>query len=114
MTAAQDPLVDDLREALSPQAEPEQLDAFHFARGILPAFELVRALFSQSPVDTCSKLMLLFELSPAGGRSTIERIHSLAPYFDRDRVDALVRSLKDGGWFELRAIDHSYALSALG
>lgn len=71
--------------------------------GILPAFRLVRSLFSQNELDTCLKLILLHEVLRAGGRSTLERIRSLTRFLDPDRVDGLVRSLREGGWLELRS-----------
>lgn len=95
-------------------AAPEGLDAFRFARGLVPAFGLVRALFSQSELDTVLKGMILFELSRTGGRSTLERIRALAGFLPADRVDALVRSLYQGGWLELRDADRSYALHPVG
>lgn len=95
-------------------AAPESLDAFRFARGLVPAFGLVRALFSQSELDTVLKGMILFELSRSGGRHTLERIRSLASFLPAERVDALVRSLYQGGWLELRDADRSYALHPVG
>lgn len=95
-------------------AAPESLDGYRFASGLLPAFSLVRALFSQSELDTVLKAMILFELSRAGGRFTLERIRSLAAFLPADRVDALVRSLREGGWLELRDSDRSYALDPMG
>lgn len=95
-------------------AAPESLDAYRFAAGLLPAFGLVRALFSQSELDTVLKAMILFELSRAGGRFTLERIRSLAAFLPGERVDALVRSLREGGWLELRDADRSYALDPVG
>ena len=88
-------------------AAPESLDGYRFASGLLPAFSLIRALFSLNELDTVLKAMILFELSRAGGRFTLERIRSLAAFLPGDRVDALVRSLRDGGWLELRDSDRS-------
>jgi len=94
--------------------EPSRLEGFGFATRILPTFSLIRALFSRDEVDTCLKLMLLFELTRTEGRSNIERIRALNRYLDAERIDALVASLKTGGWLELRAVDHTYSVSPLG
>lgn len=107
-------ITDAVAEALISDVEPERLDAFTFALGILPAFRLVRSLFSQNEADTCLKLMLLYELSRAAGRHSLERIRRLVGYLDPERVDALVRSLYQGEWLELRASDSTYALRPEG
>ncbi len=107
-------LRDTLSQALVGDVDPERLEAFRFAAGILPVFELIRALFSQNELDTCLKLMVLHELSRAGGRSTMERIRAMAAFLDPGRVDGLVRSLKDGGWLELRGADNTYVPSLVG
>ncbi|MFO0750336.1 MAG: hypothetical protein U1F43_32400 [Myxococcota bacterium] len=108
------PLEDEVSQALVGDVDPAGLDAFRFARAILPVFPLVRALFSQNELDTCLKLMLLHELSRAGGRSSLERIRALAGFLDPERVDGLVRSLRDGGWLELRASDNTYGVALVG
>jgi hypothetical protein len=95
-------------------AAPESLEGFRFAAGLLPALGLVRSLFSQTELDTVLKAMILFELSRARGRFNIDRIRSLASFLPSDRVDALVRALRDGGWLELRDSDRSYALDPVG
>lgn len=104
----------DISEALVGDVAPAQLDGYRFAQSILPAFGLIKALFSQNRLDTCLKLMVLHELSRAGGRRTIEQLRALARFLDPDRVDGLVRSLAAGGWLELRAVDHTYTLSVVG
>lgn len=104
----------EVSQALVGDVDPEQLEAYRFASGILPVFALIRSLFSQNELDTCLKLMLLHELSRAGGRSTIERIRVLVGFLDPDRVDALIRSLRDGGWVELRGSDNTYVPSIVG
>lgn len=101
----------DLSDALVAATDVDRIDAFAFARGILPAFGLVRVLFSSSEVDTCCKLMILFELSRASGRSDIARIRSLVSYLEPERVDALVRPLREGGWLDLRDTDSTYSLA---
>jgi hypothetical protein len=108
------PLADEIGEALVGDVDPERLDGFRFAQRILPVFRLVRALFSQNEVDTCLKLMLLHELTRTVGRWSLERIRSHAGFLDPSRVEALVRSLRDGGWLDLRESDHTYALSPHG
>jgi len=104
-------LEDEISQALVGDAEPRRLDAYRFALGILPIFRLVRSLFSTNELDTCLKLMLLHELSRARGRASLDRIRGLAGFLPPDRVDALVRSLKDGGWLSLRGSDNTYAVS---
>jgi hypothetical protein len=101
-------------DELAAGVPPSNLEAFGFAERILPVFRLIRALFSSGEVDTCLKLMLLFELSRAEGRANIERIRALNRYLAPERVDALVSSLKMGGWLQLRAADHTYALAPVG
>lgn len=108
------PLEDQVAQTLVGDLAPERLDAFVFARGILPAFRLIKSLFSQNELDTCLKLMLLHELSRAGGRRTMEQIRTTAPFLDPARVDGLVRSLKDGAWLSLRASDQTYAPTSEG
>ena len=105
---------DQVAQALVGATEPDQLDSYRFAAGILPVFDLVKSLFSQNPVDTCLKLMLLFELTRTPGRFGIDMIRSRAAFLDPGRVDALVRSLRDGGWFDVRASDSTYVISPLG
>lgn len=107
-------LSDRIAEELVGDVEPVRMEGFGFAARILPTFRLIRALFSQNEVDTCLKLMLLFELTRTEGRSSIERIRVLNRYLDAERVDLLVQSLKSGGWLELRAIDTTYAVAPLG
>ncbi|MFU8806523.1 MAG: hypothetical protein ACNA8W_22120, partial [Bradymonadaceae bacterium] len=68
MSNPRDDLHDDVSGALVSDVDPEKLEGFGFARGILPVFGLVRSLFSQNELDTCLKLMLLYELSRASGR----------------------------------------------
>src|SRR5213593_3776873 len=107
-------VTDEIGEALVGDVDPERLDGFRFAQRILPVFGLVRALFSQNEVDTCLKLMVLHELTRVGGRWSLERIRSHTRFLDPSRVEALIRSLKDGGWLDLRELDHTYALSPHG
>lgn len=115
-----EPLTQDptLREAVSQalvsRVELDDTEAWRFAMGILPAFSLIRSLFSVNEVDTTLKLMLLHELSRAQGRATMERIRGLASFLEADRVDGLVRSLQGGGWLDLRASDNTYAASMSG
>lgn len=106
-------VADTISEALVSEVEPERLDAYAFALGILPAFRLVRSLFSQNEVDTCLKLMLLYELSRTAGRHSLERIRQLVGYLDPERVEGLVRSLYPS-WLELRASDNTYTLRPEG
>ena len=113
-TISEPTLHQEVAQALVGDVDPERLESFRFAQGILPVFDLIRALFSQNLLDTCLKLMLLHELSRAGGRSTIDRIRSMAAFLDPARVDGLVDSLKKGGWLELRAVDNSYVPSLVG
>lgn len=110
-------MLDDLPEAL-PDAlvgdvDPERLEAYGFATRILPVFQLVRTLFSTSRLDTCLKLMVLHELTRMGGRSSLERIRALVPFLDPERVEALVRSLREG-WLDLRESDRTYTVAAAG
>ena len=115
LQGGQGPQLDELvSDELAAGVPPSNLEAFGFAERILPAFRLVRALFSSSEVDTCLKLMLLYELSRAEGRANIERVRALNRYLAPERVDTLVSSLKTGGWLQLRAADHTYALSPVG
>lgn len=107
-------VADAVTEALVSDVEPERLDSYAFALGILPAFRLVRSLFSQNEADTCLKLMLLYELSRAAGRHSLERIRQLVGYLDPERVESLVRSLYQGEWLELRASDNTYTLHPEG
>lgn len=107
-------LRDGVIEALSGSFDPENLESWRFAEGILPIFPLVRSLFSQNEVDTTLKLMLLHEVSRAGGRSSMDRIRALVSFLDPGRVDGLVRSLREGGWLELRASDDTYVPSIVG
>ncbi len=108
------PLHQEVAQALVGDVDPERLEGFRFATGILPVFDLVRSLFSQNQLDTCLKLMVLHELSRAGGRSTIERVRSMVSFLDPGRVDSLLRSLREGGWVELRASDNTYVPSIVG
>ncbi len=103
-----------ISEALVSDAVPEHLESYNFCVGMTPAFRLLHTLFCNDEVDTCLKLMLLFEVSRTSGRFTIERIRGAAPFLESSRVDSLVRSLKDGGWLDLRASDNSYSLSTVG
>ena len=107
-------LHEEVSQALVGDVDPERLEAYRFATGILPVFGLIRSLFSQNELDTCLKLMLLHELSRAGGRSTLDRIRSMAAFLDPGRVDGLVRSLKEGGWLDLRSSDNTYVPSIVG
>lgn len=108
------PLHDDIAQALVGDVDPDRLEGYRFAVGILPVFKLIRALFSQNELDTCLKLMLLHELSSGGGRWSLERIRAGARFLDPSRIDALVRSLRDGDWLELRASDNTYVPSLVG
>lgn len=107
-------LADAVAQALVGDVEPERLEGYGFARRLLAVFGLVRSLFSTNELDTCLKLMLLYELARAGGRVPIEGIRVRARFLDPERVDALVRSLRDGGWLALRAADHTYRVSTEG
>ncbi len=107
-------LVEAVGAEFASDVAPDRVPAFAFASRVLPAFALIRALFSQNAVDTCLKLMLLFELSRLPGRSAIERIRSAASFRAAEGVDALVRSLREGGWLKLRAHDQTYTLSPAG
>lgn len=107
-------LVEEIGDALVGDVDPERLEGFRFAQQILPVFRLVRALFSQNEPDTCLKLMVLHELTRVAGRWSLERIRAHTRFFDSSRVEALVRSLKEGGWLDLRESDHTYSLSPHG
>ena len=107
-------LADDVADALVGDVDPERLGGYGFARKLLPVFPLVRALFSQNELDTCLKLMVLYELTRTRGRVPLEGIRVRVGFLDPGRVDALVRSLRDGGWLHLRASDHTYTVSAVG
>ncbi len=108
------PLLERVSGALSADIDPEHLESYDFAEGIMPAFPLLHSLFYGSDLDTCFKMMVLFEVSRMTGRFSIERVRSYTPFLDRARVDGIVRSLKEGGWLELRASDNTYTLSTLG
>lgn len=108
-------LQDELSDALAGGGSPEHLPAWPFARGVVPAIRLMRALVSTaSEVDSLLKLMLLFELARTPGRWAIEHIRAAAQFIDADRVDSLVRTLLDGGWLELRGADRTYRMSDTG
>ncbi|MCP4676652.1 MAG: hypothetical protein GY854_14300 [Deltaproteobacteria bacterium] len=107
-------LAEEVAQALVGDVDPENVEAFNFASGILPAFRLIRALFSMNELDSCLKLMVLHELSRTSGRFTIERIRSCAAFLDPGRVDGIVRSLREGEWLNLRAVDNTYTMSPLG
>ncbi len=108
-------LHDELSDALAGGGSPEHLPAWHFARGVVPAIRLLRALVSTaSEVDALLKLMLLFELARTPGRWAIEHIRAAAPFLDPERVDSLVRTLQDGGWLELRGADRTYRFADTG
>jgi hypothetical protein len=110
----EDLLSEQVSRALVADVAPEHLESYNFSVGILPAFKLLHSLFYGDPVDTCLKLMVLFEVSRASGRFSIERIRGTAPFLSSDRVDAIVRSLKEGDWLDLRASDNTYTLSTIG
>lgn len=114
MATDPNPLSDQVAQALAGDVDPERIEGYRFATGILPVFALIRSLFSQSEFDTCLKLMLLFELSRSPGRASLAQVRSLANYLDPARVDSMVSSLKDGGWLELRAVDNTYVPSLVG
>src|SRR5437868_6490498 len=107
-------LADEVGQALVGDVDPERLESFQFARPMLSAFRLIRSLFSQSELDTCLKLMVLFELARTGGRFTLDRIRVACRFLDGDRIEGVARSLREGGWLDLRDVDNSYALSPLG
>ncbi len=107
-------LVEGVGEQLVGDADPTRIDGFRFASRIMPAYRLLHALFYVSELDATLKLMVLHELTRAGGRSTLERIRGLCRFFESERVEAHVRSLREAGWLELRETDHTYAVSAVG
>lgn len=104
----------ELREWLAPGVSPEHVDGLEEAEGILPVAKLARSLFSTTGAATPLKLVVLFQLARADGRFTRERIRSLNRSIATDRLDAIVTSLHDGGWLELRDVDRSYRVSPLG
>lgn len=106
-------LAEEVSQALTSDVDPARLDGFEFAQRILPAYRLVRTLFSQSELDTCLKLMLLHELTRVGERCSLERIRTLVRFLHADRVDGLVRSLREG-WLDLRESDRTYAVAPAG
>lgn len=100
---------------LAPGVRPEHIEEWDEARAILPIAPLMRSLFSSAdPGDTLLKLVVLFTLAQTDGRFTKERIRALVRAIEPDRLDALVRSLYDGRWLELRARDNTYRLNPLG
>ena len=100
----------DLHAVLGDNVSPERLPDWGRATSVLPIFPLCRSLFSQSPADTALKLVLLLTLSKAEGRFTKERIRTLLPHLDSEKLDRLVDSLYNGGWLQLRATDNTYRL----
>lgn len=114
MNADETSLSEEVSSALLSDVDPSRLDSFRFAAGILPVFKLIRALFSQNELDTCLKLMVLHELSRSSGRFSLERIRSHAAFLEPGRVDSIVRSLREGEWLDLRAVDNTYTLSPVG
>lgn len=114
-TPKDETLLDDVSEALAGGASPEALPSWQFARQVVPALRLLRALVSTTnEADSILKLMLLFELARTGGRWPIERIRSTVPYLPAERVDPLVRALTEAGWLELRAVDRTYRFADMG
>lgn len=112
---AADDISVDVGEVLVSDVDPDKLEAFGFARGILPVFKLVRSLFSLDELDTCLKLMVLYELSRAGGRRfNLESIRRHVGFLEPSRTDGLVRSLYAGGWLRLRASDNAYGMTEEG
>ncbi len=100
---------------LAPGVRPEHIEEWGEAAAILPIAPLMRSLFSSTDSgDTLLKLVVLFTLAQTDGRFTKERIRTLLRAIEPDRLDALVRSLYDGQWLELRARDNSYRLNPLG
>jgi len=100
---------------LAPGVRPEHVGEWGEAAAILPIAPLMRSLFSSTdPGDTLLKLVVLFNLAQTDGRFTKERIRTLLRAIEPDRLDALVRSLYEGRWLELRARDNSYRLNPLG
>lgn len=93
---------------------PEHVDGLEEAEGILVVARLARSLFSTSSAATALKLVVLFQLARADGRFSRERIRSINRSIAEDRLDAIVTSLHDGGWLELRDVDRTYRVSALG
>ncbi len=104
----------ELREGLAPGVAPEHVDGLEEAEGILPIAKLARSLFPTSNAATALKLVVLFQLARADGRFNRERIRSLNRSIATDRLDAIVTSLHDGGWLELRDLDRTYRVSPLG
>jgi len=103
----------ELREGLAPGVSPANVDGLEEAEGILAVARLARSLFSTSPASTVLKLVVLFQLARADGRFSRERIRSLNRSIAEDRLDAIVTSLHEGGWLELRDVDRTYRVSAL-
>ncbi len=104
----------ELRDALAPGVSPDHVDGLDEAEAILGVFGLARSLFSTSHANTAVKLVVLFRLAQTDGRFDRERIRSLNRSIGAERLDAIVTSLHDGGWLDLRDIDHQYRVSPLG
>ncbi len=104
----------ELREWLAPGVSPEHVDGLEEAEGILVVARLARSLFSTTGAATPLKLVVLFQMARAEGRFSRERIRSLNRSIAADRLDAIVTSLHDGGWLELRDVDRTYRVSPLG
>jgi hypothetical protein len=104
---------DEVLEGLSPGLLPEHVPDWDRAKSLLPIFGLARSLFSTSPADTALKLVVLLALAKVEGRFSRERVRTLVPYLDPDKLEALVSRLYKGGWLELRASDNTYRLRPL-
>jgi hypothetical protein len=107
-------LAEDVAGQLVGDADPMRLEGFRFAHRIVPAYRLLHALFYSNELEAALRLMILHELTRAGGRSTLERIRGLCRFLASDRLEAHVRSLRESGWLELRETDHTYAVSPVG
>ena len=103
-----------LAEGLRAGCDPETVQGLAEAEQVLPVFGLVRSLFSTSHADSALKLVVLFALAELDGRFSRERIRQAVRDLDPGRLDALVTSLYQGGWLELRARDDTYRLAPLG
>lgn len=93
---------------------PEQLADWPRVASLVGAFPLLRSLFYNDVADTALKLITLFALAKAQGRFGRDRIRTLVPFLNAERLESIVRSLYDGGWLELRASDNTYRIAPLG
>jgi hypothetical protein len=93
---------------------PEQVGDWPRVASLVGAFPLLHSLFCNDAPDTALKLLTLFALAKVQGRFGRERIRTLVPVLEAQRLEGIVLSLYKGGWLELRASDNTYRLAPLG